>query len=684
MNSKNIKKVIFLTALVCVLTSQAQTKDTVYYADYQLKEVTVSAPRLPESKASIPMSITELDSASLPSSNQNLSIKEYLQTVPGVYVQNAYNFAQDARISIRGFGATAAFGIRGIKLIVDGIPETTPDGTGQLDNLNLDLIDQMTIIRGTTSSLYGNAAGGAIIVNSNFDFQNNFLQSETMFGSYGYYSQSISGGVKNDRTTYTGHVRLFGSDGYRDNSQFEQINSRLAIQHKLSDRLSAVFIGEFVNSPKGQDAGGLNLDDATSNPRQARDRNLSFDAGESIQQMKIGTSLNWRLSDRKQLNTYAFFNRRTFDGKLPFEEAGAIELERNYFGFGNKLDLQIQRHNIQVGYDLFSQRDDRSRFDNLEGIKGNLAFDQTESFLNAGVYLMDYVELDHWYFTGGLRYDFNKLEANDRFLSDGDDSGDIDISNTSLHVGVGRALTSSLQLFANFSTSFETPTLNQLSNRPDNGGGFEDLEAATAKTLEGGLKWRRKNLSAELVGFIIKTEEELVPFELEAFPERTFFQNAGETERKGLEFAITYLSESIRIQSSYTYSNFYYATFVQNDTNLKGFSLPGIPRHHAVLNFTYKPNKNWEISLPLDYVGSLFADNQNQEEVDGYLEANLALRYSTQVKSLRIEPYFGIRNLTNTTYFDNIRINAFGNRFYEPAPERNFYLGVSIRLEDLK
>lgn len=668
----------------CVWKSQAQKQDTVYYPNYQLKEVTVSAPRLPKNKADIPMSITLLDSSTLVSANQNLSVKEYLQLVPGVYVQNAYNFAQDARISIRGFGATAAFGIRGIKLVVDGIPETTPDGTGQLDNLNLDLIDEMTIIRGTTSSLYGNASGGAILINSDFGFKNNFLQSETMFGSYGYYSQSISGGVKDEQTTYTGHVRFFGSDGYRDNSQFKQVNSRLAIQHRISDRLEAVIITELVNSPEGQDAGGLTLADAQENPTQARDRNLTFDAGETIKQWKVGTSLNWLWSENKQLNSYVFFNQRTFDGKLPFENAGQIELNRNYFGFGNKLDIQVNEHAIKIGYDLLSQQDDRARFDNLNGVKGDLAFDQTESFLNLGVFVMDYIELDDWYFTGGLRFDLNKLEADDQFVSDGDDSGTIDINNWSYQVGAGRTLSTSTQAFINYSSSFETPTLNQLSNRPDNSGGFENLDAATATTIEGGLKWRNGKLRAELVGFLTQTENELVPYELAAFPERTFFQNAGKTKRSGLEIAANYLGKMWRIQSAYTYSNFNYDSFVQNGTDLDGFSLPGIPKHHAVLNLAIKPTSSWEISIPLDYVGSLYADNQNQEEIDSYLEVNLSVRYSTQLNNLKIEPYFGIRNLTNTSYFDNIRINAFGSRYYEPAPERNFYVGFSIRLEDRK
>lgn len=675
---------LFITTLLftpfSIYSAIGQEPDTVFNKVLRLQEVTISTSRLPESASKIPMSITRLDSSLINLPNQNISVKEYLQQVPGVYIQNAYNFAQDARISIRGFGATAAFGVRGIKLIVDGIPETTPDGTGQLDNLNLDLIKEMEIIRGTASSLFGNASGGVILVKSNFDFKKNFIQSNSTFGSYGFYSQSLTGGVRNNKTVYTAHLRTFGSDGYRDNSQFKQTNARFAVRHQLNKRLRAIFLAEFVDSPVAQDAGGLTLDDAESNSLQARDRNLDFDAGESISQWKTGISLNWDWSANKELNTYAFFNQRTFDGKLPFENSGIIELKRNYFGVGNSLNIDLKNHSLKMGYDLLSQQDDRSRFNNLEGEKGALALDQQESFVNFGVFLLDYIEWNHWYISAGLRHDFNQLKADDRFLDNGDDSGEIDLNNWSYHLGLGRSLIPSLQVFANYSNSFETPTLNQLSNRPDNSGGFDQLNAATAVTIESGLKWKQNKLKAELVGFITSTDNELVPYELAEFPERTFYQNAGSTLRKGIEFSMNYTSTLWRFNAAYTFSDFTYQSFEQNGEELNGFTLPGIPKNHLALSFIATPVKSLEISLPIDYVGSLKADNQNEVSINSYLEVSFSMRYKTQINNLKIEPYIGVRNLTDQSYFDNIRINAFGGRYYEPAPQRNFYVGLMVRL----
>lgn len=671
---------LLLISCVCSLWANAQTQDSTIYSSTQLKEVTISAPRLPLHAVSLPLSITRLDSTWINESNQNLSIQEYLQQVPGVYVQNGYNFAQDARISIRGFGATAAFGIRGVKLIVDGIPETTPDGTGQLDNLNLDLINSMEVIRGGASSMYGNASGGAILVHSNFDFRKNFIQSNTSIGSYGFYSQSFTGGVKNDKTVYTANVRVFGNDGFRDRSAFQQTNARLAIQHQFSQRLNAVLLAEYVNSPKAHDAGGLTLEETNEDFRQARDRNLTFDAGESISQGKVGMSLKWDWSPDKQLNTYAFFNQRSFDGKLPFEDGGVIDLNRDYFGVGNSLDWKVKKHSFKMGYDLLSQADNRIRFNNLEGVQGDETLNQKEAFLNFGVFALDYIELDQWYFSGGLRHDINQLKIKDRLLTNGDDSGTIDINNWSYHLGVGRQISTRVDVFINHSTNFETPTLNQLSNRPDNSGGFENLQSSTASTFEAGIKWHKNRINTELVGFLTGTENELVPYELEAFPERTFFSNAGSTIRKGIEVAATYVSDVWRMNAAYSYSDFTYDSFEDNGDILDGFTLPGIPKHHASLSLTSTPIKSLEISLPINYVGEIEANNQNDVTIDSYLLLSFTARYKVQFKNMGIEPYLGIRNLTNEKYFDNIRINAFGGRYYEPAPRRNFYVGLVVRL----
>ena len=648
-------------------------------SDYRLDEITITGSRFGSDSGILTFAISDLDSLLIHQPVQQLSIKEQLLQVPGLFIQNAYNFAQDARISIRGFGANAAFGIRGIKLIVDGIPETTPDGTGQLDNLNLDQIGTIKVIRGASSSLYGNASGGTVLLNSK-GLTNDYLSFQSMIGSYGFYSQAVSGGMKNSKASYQANLRYFGNKGFRDHSSFQQYNARFAMKQQISDQLSANFIAEAVHSPKGQDAGGLTLEATEIDFRQARDRNVDFNAGESITQWKIGTSINWKTSDLSNLSTYLFYNQREFDGRLPFENSGSISLKRDYFGLGNHFQTQSGSHRIRVGYDLLSQTDQRKRFNNLAGEQGAMVLDQQETFRNLGIYASDQFQRSGWTISAGIRFDFNELKVNDQFLGDGNDSGSINMNNWSYQLGLARFISSSLKVFANHSTSFETPTLAQLSNRPDNSGGFENLGAANANSFETGLEWNKGPVNIELVGFIIRTTDELVPYELEDFPERTFFQNAGRTSRKGLEFSARYQHNSISIYTTYTLAKFNFKDYEVNGTSLNGFRLPGIPSHHAAFHFIFHPKKTVVISLPIKYTGSMKADNENEVSIEDYVEAHIMAQYQRRIGKILLTPFIGIRNITNQTYFDNVRINAFGGRYFEPAPKRNYYAGLKVSI----
>ncbi|MEM6641346.1 MAG: TonB-dependent receptor [Bacteroidota bacterium] len=671
-----------LSTLTCLITvvavfAQKQTKDL---EPTDLDEVTIIAPRF-KAEQSAPYAITKLDSLLLAQPVQQLSIKEQLLMIPGVFVQNAYNFAQDPRISIRGFGANAAFGIRGIKLLVDGIPETTPDGTGQLDNLNLDQIGDIQVIRDANSSLYGNASGGVIQVQSR-KVDRDFISSQSTIGSYGFYSQSVSAGLKRKSTTYQGNFRIFGSEGYRDQSAFQQINARFATQHKLSERTKASLIVEYIDSPIAEDAGAVDLAQSEEAPSSARIQNIDFNAGEAIQQWKVGTSFETTLKTNYHLHGYAFYNRRNFFGRLPFSDGGIVDLDRDYFGVGSSLKLISGVHSIQVGYDLLNQIDDRTRYDNLMGSTGVLTFNQEESFLNFGAYIQDEVAWHQWVFSAGLRFDANRLRVKDRFLNDENDSGSTHLQNWNYQIGISRDLFNSLFVFVNHSTSFETPTLQQLSSRPDNRGGFADLDAASTRNYEVGGKWSKKRFTAEIVAFLTNTRKELVAFEVAEFPGRDFFQNTGATTRKGIEMSSSYRTSVLSIFGSYTLSSFTFKDFQVNNTELQGLNLPGTPSHFGSINISYSPADRITFSIPAQLVGPLFADNQNSTEVTGYHNIDLLVNYRLKVNNLEFTPFTGVRNLTNQRYFDNVRINGFGQRFYEAAPGINFYGGIRIQLAE--
>ncbi|MGI9260791.1 MAG: TonB-dependent receptor domain-containing protein, partial [Woeseiaceae bacterium] len=235
-------------------------------------------------------------------------------------------------------------------------------------------------------------------------------------------------------------------------------------------------------------------------------------------------------------------------------------------------------------------------------------------------------------------------------------------------------------LFASYSSSFETPTTTELAN-PDASGGFNPaLNPQTADNFEIGYKHSRGDLYYEIALFTIDLEDELVPYELAAFPGRTFYANAGSSSRDGIEAAIARSFENgLRIDASYTWSNFEFDDFVDDNGNdFSGNQLPGLPEHFGYIGLTYQGESGLSATLEAVYSGELVANNANTAEVSSYTVTNLRLSHELETGQWIIRPYFGINNMFDESYNSNIRINAFGARYFEPAPGRNFYAGVTV------
>ena len=678
-------KTKILSGLICFISFFISYGQTI--PNQTLDTIALTSTRIKSNPIQIPAAISVLDIAPRNGVKQQLSIQEYIQPTAGVFVQNANNFAQDARIAIRGFGARAAFGIRGIKLIVDGIPETTPDGQGQLDNLNLGIIDRIEITKGTSSSLYGNASGGVVAIETlsykSFDLDNSKTVASVKLGvgSYGFQNYQATAAVGDSLASYIFHANYASSNGFRDQSGFEQINTNFKGEFKLTDKTRLTAILNYVDAPEADDPGGLTLEEVQADRRQARDRNILFKTGEEITQFKVGASLEWKKTKATTFNTYAFYSNRDFNGLLPFENGGIIDLNRNYLGQGSSITYKTKNNTLQGGYDFAYQGDVRDRFNNLEGIQGAQSLGQLEQFTNIGVYLIDHWAIDKFFITAGVRFDYNKLSADDRFLDNGNDSGSTTLNAFNPSIGFSYAFAKAITPYINFSTSFETPALSELSSNPDGGDGFnESLDAQKATSFEVGIKGVLNNrLTYQIAAFSIDTRDDLVPFELEEFPDREFFRNAGETSRKGIEVEGSYpLLETLRASISYAYSDFIYDDFQVGDAIFDGNDLPGIASHTASIGIQYASKNGLSANLTTNFIGSQFADDGNETEIDGYELVNLNASYQTSFREVTIKPYVGINNLLDQEYTDNVRINAFGGRFFEPAAGFNVYGGIVI------
>jgi iron complex outermembrane receptor protein len=654
-------------------------------AESGLGPITITATRVEKDIDEVPAAVSVVGQDDIQLGTEQLGLDESLAGVPGVFMTNRYNFAQDLRVSIRGFGARSSFGIRGVKIIVDGIPETLPDGQGSVDGIDLGSASRITVLRGPSSSLYGNASGGAILVESEKGPVSPFASVRASIGDFAYSSLQLKTGGEAGRLNYLANLSDTSTDGYREHSEYENTQFSGRFEFDLGEDSSLLTTVHYTDQPVARDAGGLTAQEADIDPSQARASNVLYDAGEALRQTRVGLSYKTGFGENRDFEARIYNTRREFSNKLPFESGGTVTLDRDYNGAGLKWtqrgELAGRRNRLLLGIDYDRQDDDRSRFDNLAGTVGARTFEQNELVTSFGAYLQNETLITAGTeLTVGVRYDDINFDVSDRFLADGDDSGKIDFDNVSPMVGVSVDVGGGSRFYATISTAFETPTTTEFAN--PNGGGFnQSLEPQESTNYEVGVKTRSGVQRFELALFHIDVENELTPFELPAQPGRTFYQNAGSSTRDGLELSYNrQLVREVAFGAAYTYSDFVFDRFTDADGNVfDGKQIPGIPKQLLNLDLSWFGASGYYAILDWTFTGELYADNANQTPVDPSRVSNLRLGYIGLYRDWEINPFLGVNNLSDESYDNNIRINAFGGRYYEPAPERNAYIGISAR-----
>lgn len=670
-------------ALAFMVSAQAQsTSDT-----RDLGTVTVVSPRVEQPITKVPYAIDLVGQKAIQRGTQQLGLDESLNQIPGIFMLNRYNFAQDLRIAIRGFGARAAFGIRGIQIIADGIPLTLPDGQGGIDQIDLASAERIEVIRGPASSLYGNASGGVINIITEKGPEIPFIEGRYSLGSYGFQKYNLKTGGQTDKWNYLFNIGRYEIDGYRDHAGSESVIGNGKFIYDIDNTSDFTTVINFVDSPRANDPGGLTLQEARDDREQARDRNVALDAGETKQDTRIGFVYRKEFTPRHEIRLRNFYSFGEVDSTIPIVPGGIIEVDRLFAGGGAQYTFNGDRNRLIAGVDVSVQDDDRIRFDNLMGAAGPRVFDQNENVSNLGVYLQnEFSFTDSFSVTTGVRYDKVEFEAGDHYLADGrDDSGEMNFDEVSPLVGFVWSPVDSVNFYGNVATSFETPTTSEFANPANMGaaGGFNPaLSPQESTNYELGVKGfvpELSSMSYSLAVFHIDTEDELVPFQL-AGNDRDFFRNAGESQRRGVELALSvsplpHLTTSL----AYTYSDFEYERYVVGGNDFSGNTLPGIPKHFGNIEILYDHPSGYYAAWNTLLVGSLFADDANNTEISGYGVSNIRAGFVKTYSDMEISPFIGINNIFDKEYFTNIRLNAFGGRYYEPAPEINVYAGISIR-----
>ena len=645
-------------------------QDSIQIVD--LEYVVVKSTRINTTQKQAPLSVSLKSFSQDKNFSSQSSFSDFIKNTPGVFTTSSNNFSQDMRISIRGFGARSAFGIRGIKLIIDGIPETTPDGQSQLDNLPLGLISDIEILRGPNANLYGNSSGGVISINTLTNSNDKIYRTSGIFGAYQYQSIQRTRVLDWKKSNLIIHYDKRRSNGYRDQSNYKTSILNLKYINELNQNNKIVWQINYTDSPYAFDPGGLKLSEVEENRRQARKNNIDYDTYEKVKHLKTGISWNYKQSDNSFFDSYFFYQQRDFYSKLPFNFGGIISIDRNYYGLGTKFtrnkNLDNRNNTFVMGIDHLSQSDDRKRFKNNFGLKGDRTLSQIENFDTTGIYLVSQTNFNSGLLLRyGIRYDINSIGI------DSNNKVNLDKINPSL--GLSYEINSSDNIFFSFGTSFETPTLNELSNNPDGSGFNKDLKSNNAVNYEIGWRKSLSNIAFEAVAYITNSDNEILPYEIELFPGKNFYRNVGSTLRQGVELSSRLSFDGGLFSLNYTLSKNRFKDFILDGNDLADNLIPGIPSQMLDLELLLKLSRGRTLILTNRLIGERYADNLNETLVSSYNIFNV--KYSKEIFK-QSEFSLGVNNLFNEEFYDNIRINAFGKRYYEPAPKRNFYFGINF------
>jgi len=660
--------------------------------------VVVSATRVDQPSLEIPASIDRLYGEDLREGRPRVNLSESLGRVPGIVVLNRQNYAQDLQISSRGFGARATFGVRGIRLIADGIPATMPDGQGQSATFDLGSASRVEVLRGPFSSMYGNASGGVINVITEDGPAVPTVDAGFYGGSYDTWRGTLKFGGQWGALNAVGSLSRFSTDGYRDHSAAvrDQLNAKAKVEMGPGTTLTLVANG--LRQPDTQDPLGLTRAQVLQDPQQATPQATTFNTRKTIEHDQAGATLDHALSGATRLQASAWAGSRFVEQyqAIPLgvqnavtHSGGVVNLDRSFGGAALRwfadgtLAGGPLRFSAGLEYERMAER--RKGFINNNGVAGALKRDEDNIVTGTGAYAQaEWKFAARWSAHLGLRSSYVDFKSTDYFITgnplNGDDSGAKDYSATTPVAGIVFRLDPATSLYANLGRGFETPTFAELSYRNTGSGLNLALEASDSRHAEIGLKQVRAGayrLNAALFNAV--THDEIVTDQSSGG--RTTFRNAGRTQRRGVELgAELLLSGPFEARAAYTrldaeFSDAFGAVAAGN-------LLPGVPKtqFYAEAAWRHAPT-GFRAAAELLYRDRVPVNDINSEFADAFTVLNLVFGLQQRGANWRLSEFLRVDNVTDKTYIGSVVVNDANSRFYEPAPQRSILLGVQASLQ---
>ncbi len=658
--------------------------------------IVVTATRTDRRALDVPASVDAIDARRIREGQLQVNLSETLPALPGVVANNRQNYAQDLQISIRGFGARSTFGVRGVRVIVDGIPATLPDGQGQFSHIDLASAERIEVLRGPFSALYGNSSGGVINVLTALPSVPFEGIGSLTFGSDATSRAGVTAGGVQGSFAYTVSASRFETDGYRDHSAARRISGNTKLRFDLAPRTTLTLVGNVLDMPEVQDPLGLNRAQFEAAPRSVDPVALQFNTRKSVDQGQLGATLDHGFDGGHAVRATVYGGQRgtqQFQAiplgpqASPLHPGGVIDLARAYAG----LDARWSWTGSLAGGALtlvagagFDQLDeDRRGFQNFSGttlgVMGALRRDESNRVTDAGPYAQAEWDLaPAWRLLAGVRASRVKFRSDDHYVtaSNPDDSGGVSFRATSPVAGLTWRAAPGFSVYAAAGRGFETPTTNELAYRPGGATGLNfALAAAKSDNLELGAKWAAPGWRATAAVFRVDTSNEIVVQTNTGG--RTTFRNAGDTRREGIELQAEREWGRFSVTVSAALLD---ATYREGFAATTGKRIPGVPRETAYADLRWRPNHAWLIAMEARHAGRVFVNDANTDAASAYTVAGVRIQHTFRAGALLLRPFLRVDNLFDRRYAGSVIVNEGNSRFFEPAPGRTWLAGLSAAL----
>jgi iron complex outermembrane receptor protein len=686
-----MKKTYLATAMAALFLS---TMTVAIAADTLLEDVVVSSSRSEQRSFDAPGSIQSVNRSQIENGGPQISLSESLVAIPGINAANRNNYAQDLQVSIRGFGARAPFGVRGVKMYLDGLPASLADGQGQTSQFALTSADRIEVLRGPISSLYGNASGGVLQVFTRNPSAGPELIVADTFGSYGLNHKNVQYSDKRGDIGIVVDSSNFKSDGFRQYSAVERehLNAKFVIE---TERGKASLITNYLDNKYSQEPGSLTAAQYRDTPYMAQSANITGKYGKSFTQGIYGLVFDGKI------NADTTYSYRLYSGNRKLDNPGGVYfvIDRKMQGGATSISTNTMVVNTPVkfttGIEYDYYKDYRQGYVNLSGNKGNQNRSEDNIASSYGGYIQSDWLLSEKY-TGllGLRYSAIKIEVSDFWpvtSANPSGSGANKFNGISPVVGLTHHLNQQTNIYAQVGRGFESPTMNELLYKyKSTSPGFTneyDYSVGAAKSMQSevGIKWRDQNRATlDLAAFHIKTKDDILP--LVSRTTGSTWLNA-DTEKYGLELSgLKVLPYDFAMKAAVTLITAKYSESA--GSGIKGGKIPGIPESQIYLDLSWRSN-GWlnkskmtytEVGADYRSVGKSYANSDNSESAAAYQLFGIKLSHNIKQGAHNLTLFGRLDNLFDKKYVSSIVVNQENRQYYEPGMPRNWILGVKYSL----